>query len=56
MATGDFLGVSRILPFDSTSGTVFLACYEGRDPVSVTAEEAETLIRNQAQSAAAGGK
>jgi hypothetical protein len=47
MATGDFLGVPCILPFDSTSGTVLLACYEGKDTVPVTAEEAETLIRNQ---------
>ncbi len=49
MANGDFLGVSKILPFDSGSGTVFLACYEGEDPVSVTAEEAETLIREHTE-------
>lgn len=47
MATGDFLGVARILPFDSTSGILFLACYEGKDPVSVTAEEAEMLSESK---------
>lgn len=49
-----FLGVVPILPFDSTSGTLLLACYEGKDPISVTAEEAETL--KKAKSAKAGGK
>jgi hypothetical protein len=47
MAIGDFLGVAHILPFDSTSGSVYLAHYEGKDPVPVTAEEAETLKRIQ---------
>jgi hypothetical protein len=48
--------VSRILPFDSALGAVFLACYEGQDPVPVTAEEAETLLRNQAESKSAARK
>jgi hypothetical protein len=57
MADGDFLGVAKILPFDSTTGAVLLARYEGKDPVSITAEEAETLIRNQAElKSAADGK
>jgi hypothetical protein len=42
MATNDFLRVVKILPFDN-GGPVFLACYEGKDPIEITPEEAEVL-------------
>jgi hypothetical protein len=39
------VGVARILPFDSQSGELYLACYDGQEPVEITAAEAKALAR-----------
>jgi hypothetical protein len=47
MVTDDFVRVVQILPFDSMgNGGVFLALYEGKDPVEISAIEAKALVQS----------
>jgi hypothetical protein len=43
MVANKFLGVAHILPFDRSGDHVYLARYEGQDPVEITADEAKAL-------------